>query len=414
MQKKFGQVKSFSFDGKEIGLKKHTYKNYTKLYGKIPTPIVKSYYESEYGSIVEINNSYYLIRIDMLGKQFGSEMMYYLSLCDSNREVLELSKKMSYPYLDFVSIDKDDNLLFIHNTHEKKRDDSTLHYKDVLDVSHLKEELTATYYEDNLISEDNPKCCYIVSANQSPLKVTDEVLHGENFQGLIYHNENSRSLRLKEILNSKAKVSIEDLKKILFDYKIYLPLIRNVDLSIINSTDIDNCDSIFPLIKLLREWDGDANPESEAAAVFALFFYKYKEKYYVYSKDPDVIKIATKQEVVDCLKWVKRYYKAGQKLGDIQYLKRENVLIGIGGVPDSINTVRPYFEKGKLFAEEASAFRMIVDLKSRLSLTCHPYGASSNEEDSNFTSQMEMFVNGEYKELKTFDYYRNNYNFYEI
>ena len=86
----------------------------------------------------------------------------------------------------------------------------------------------------------------------------------------------------------------------------------------------------------------------------------------------------------------------------------------IGGVPDSINTVRPYFEKGKLYAEEASAFRMIVDLRNRISLTCHPYGASSNMGSPNYTSQMRMFIEGGYKRLKTIDYYQNNYNFYEL
>lgn len=109
----------------------------------------------------------------------------------------------------------------------------------------------------------------------------------------------------------------------------------------------------------------------------------------------------------------KRYCK-GQKLGNIQFLKRGDTSLPIGGVPDSINTVRPYFEKGKLYAEEASAFRMIVDLKNRISLTCHPYGTSSNIESPNYTSQMKMFIEGGYKELKTIDYYKDNYNFYEL
>jgi len=145
-----------------------------------------------------------------------------------------------------------------------------------------------------------------------------------------------------------------------------------------------------------------------------LFFYKYKEKYYVHSKNPDIIKIATVQEIVDCLSWVKKRYYKGQKLENIQFLRRGEVSLPIGGVPDSINTVRPYFEKGKLYAEEASAFRMIVDLRNRISLTCHPYGASSNMESPNYTSQMRMFIEGGYKRLKTIDYYQNNYNFYEL
>lgn len=413
-QKKLGKVKYFCLDGKSIELKKHTYKNYTKLYGKIPTPIIKSYYESELGNIIEIKGKYYLIRIDMLGTQFGSEMMQKLNSCQSNAEVLALTKDSQYTYLDLVSIDKEDNLLFVHNSHEKIREDKSLHYKDLLDVSHLKEELSSGYYSDNQVIEENPSCNYIVSANQSPLRVTKHERNQEEFDGLMYYNENSRSMRIKELIESSDKLDVDGLSSILLDYKITMPIIRNVDLSILDSPELDSCKSVANLIHSIRTWDGIANLDSESAAIFALFFYKYKEKYYVYSKNPDVIKVATKQEVIDCLRWVNKNYICGHKLKDIQFLKRDNVMLPIGGVPDSINTVRPYFEKGKLFAEEASAFRMIIDLKNRLSLTCHPYGTCSNEEDSNYTSQMKMFLNGEYKKLKSFDYYKNLFNSYSI
>lgn len=414
VQKKFGRIKSFLLDGKEIQLKKHTYRNYIKLYGKIPIPVIKNFYESEFGNIIKIKGTFYLILIDFMGKQFGAEMMYRLNKCRSNSEVLKLSKECQYPYLDFVCIDKNDNLIFIHNTHEKIRKDESLHYQDILDVCHLQEEMSANYYKNNLIVEENPSCDYLVSANQSPLKVTDTQRPVGKFKGLVYQNENSRSIRIKDILNSTELISIEELKAIFLDYKISFPIIRNVDLSAIYHSELKNYKSILPLLNLLKNWDGNACPKSEAAAVFSLFFYKFKEKYYIYSKDPDVIRIATTQEIMDCLKWVKKNYSIGQKLNDIQFLKRGDVSLPIGGVPDSINTVRPYFEKGKLYAEEASAFRMIVDLKSRISLTCHPYGTSSNKEDPNYTNQMKMYIEGEYKELKTFDYYQNHYNFYEI
>lgn len=414
VNKKFGQVRSFLLDGKEIPLKKHSYKNYTKLYGKFPTPIIKTFYESQFGNIIEIKGVFYLIRIDILGKKFGAEMSYEFTKCKSNKEVLELIKKSQYSFLDYVCIDKYDDLLYVHNSHEKTRNDRSIHYLDVLDIAYLNEELSAGYYANNLIMEQNPKCNYIVSANQSPLRVTDINRPIGTKKGLIYCNENSRSLRIKEILNSTNKMSIDGLRTILLDYKVKLPIIRNVDLSILYQSDIIKYKSVFHLVNIVRNWDGVASPQSEAAAIFALFFYRYKEKYYVYSKNPDTIKMASIQEVVDCLKWVKKHYKTGQKLENIQFLKRGKVCLPIGGVPDSINTVRPYFENGKLYAEEASAFRMIIDLKNHVSLTCHPYGSSSNEDDPNFTSQMKMFINGEFKDLKSFDYYHNKYNFYEL
>ena len=414
VQKRFGRVKSFLYDGKEILLKRCTYKNYIKLYGKIPIPIIKNFYESEFGNIIEIKGTFYLILIDMLGKQFGAEMVHKLNVCKSNSEALNLLRQSRYTYLDLVCIDKDNNLLYVHNSHEKVREDESLHYKDVLDVCHLREELSAQYYKDNLVVEKNPACGYIVSANQSPLNVTDTHRPIGKIKGLVYQHENSRSNRIKDILNATELFSIDDLKSILFDYKISLPIIRNVDLSALYQPELNSYKSIAPLLGLLRDWDGNACPQSEAAAIFALFFYKYKEKYYVCSKNPDIIKIATVQEIVDCLSWVKKRYYKGQKLENIQFLRRGEVSLPIGGVPDSINTVRPYFEKGKLYAEEASAFRMIVDLRNRISLTCHPYGASSNMKSPNYTNQMRMFIEGGYKRLKTIDYYQNNYNFYEL
>ncbi len=412
--RKYGKIKSFILNDKSIKLKKHIYINYTKLFAKVHFPIIKAYYETEFGNIIKIKGIYYLIRIDMLGKQFGAEMIHKLSLCQSNAEVLNLTKESLYPYLDLVCIDKNDNLMFIHNSHEKTRKDKELHYQDVLDIFHLKEECSSNYYSNNLIIEQNPLCDYIVSANQSPLKVTNIERGCDGLSGLIYKNENSRSLRIKELLNSSNKLDIDDLKSILMDYKINLPIIRNVDLSVLDNSVLDINKSIHPLVEAIRNWDGVANPDSEGAAIFALFFYKYKEKYYVYSKNPDVIKVATRQEVVDCLKWVNKNYTLGQKLKDIQFLRRGNIVMPIGGVPDSINTVRPYYEKGKLFAEEASAFRMIIDMKNHISLTVHPYGSSSNEDHFNYTSQMKMFINGDYKILKSFEYYEKTFKSYKI
>lgn len=414
IQKNFGKDKSFQFLGRKINLKRCLYKNYMKLYGKFPVPILKKFYESELGNIIEINGVFYLFSIDLLGRQFGAEMMHKLCLCKSNDAVLKLSQDSNYPYLDFVCIDTEDNLLYVHNTHEKARQDQSLHYKNVLRVNHFHEEQLADYYKNNLIVEQNPPCGYIVSANQSPLRVTDNNRPIGKIKGLIYQNENSRSVRIKNILNSTFLIAIEDLKLILSDYKISFPIIRNVDLSALYNPQLDKCKSVVYLLDKLRTWDGNACPQSEAAAIFALFFYKYKKKYYVYSKNPDIIKTATIHEIIDCLKWVRKIYPVGYTLRDIQFLKRGNVSLSIGGVPDSINTVRPYFEHGKLYAEEASAFRMIIDLKNRISLTCHPYGASSNENDPNYTSQMKMFIEGDYKQLKTFEYYQNNYNYYCI
>ena len=106
VQKRFGRIKSFLYDGKEVLLKRCTYKNHIKLYGKIPIPIIKNFYKSEFGNIIEIKGTFYLILIDMLGKQFGAEMVHKLNVCKSNSEALNLLRQSRYTYLNHVSKDK--------------------------------------------------------------------------------------------------------------------------------------------------------------------------------------------------------------------------------------------------------------------------------------------------------------------
>ena len=73
-----------------------------------------------------------------------------------------------------------------------------------------------------------------------------------------------------------------------------------------------------------------------------------------------------------------------------------------------------YYYKGELIVEECSAFRMIVNLHDRISLTCHPLGASSNEDDVNYTSQMDMYQKNSYRKLKTMDNYKQYIKGYSI
>lgn len=148
---------------------------------------------------------------------------------------------------------------------------------------------------------------------------------------------------------------------------------------------------------------------SEGAAVFALLFYRYKDMYYTYHKNPDTIKVASASEINECLDWVSKRYVKGMTLGSIQFIKRGSVSKPIGGIPDSVNTIRSYFEKDKLVAEEGCAFRMLINLNERDIRTCHPYGTSSDEAAEHYTSQLDLFLNNEYKQLRPMTYYKQNY-----
>ena len=398
----------FLLNSEKVRLEIKQYKNYTKLYGKIPFPIYKRMYSSKYGNIIEINGKFYLIDIPMLGQQLGFEQNYTLSLCNNCNQALEQLKKAQYTYLDFVLTDELDNLLYVHCCKEKYRDSACDFYKNTLPQTSVKEIEGKKYYDaNNMVVVENPECSFIVSVNQSPFCVTDMDLYKNSYLGLIYRNDNSRSVRVKELLNKLKPIGIEELKCIQFDTKIIFPIIRNIDFSALQAIDGKKYPKIESLIKELQEWDGNATIDSRGAAIFAMLFHRYK-RFYRYSKNPDVIKVASEKELIDCLRWTDKHLSPNAKLGDIQYLKRGKQKFPIGGIPDSINTVRPYYEKGKLYVEEASAFRMIIDLSSKNTYSCHPLGVSSNEDSSNYTNQMELFVNNEYRKIEDITYYKHH------
>lgn len=407
--------KNLTLDGQKERLKPKYYRNYTKMYGKFPLPILKKYYRSIHGNILKINGEYLLMKIPMLGKSLGSEVNYEMMKCSSNSEVKHLCFNKRYGYLNLVSIDKSDNILFVHNALEEKKEEASSHRKNFLELK-SKEVISNQFYgSENLIYSENPKCDYIVSTNQSPFRVTNKSTQADNsYKGLLYFNENSRSLRIKSLIESLEKLDFEDLKQILFDTKVIKPVVRNIDFSTLFDLEEMKYPKLAYLISTLNKWDGYADLNSEGAALFSLFFYYYKENYYVAAKDPDTIQIAKVDEIISCLNWALNFFKPKTLLKDIQFIQRGKYILPISGIPDSINSIRPLFEKGKLYAEEGGAFRMIIDLKNKRIFACHPFGVSTKVENNNSINQMELFTNNEYREIKEFDFYKENYNYYTL
>src|SRR5690606_14549177 len=147
------------------------------------------------------------------------------------------------------------------------------------------------YSAENLIFNQNPECDYLVSTNQSPFKVSKKEDEADRTQkkGLLYFNENSRSIRIKNLMEGKERLNLDDLKLILADTKILRPLIRNVDYTTLFSLDGTKKSKLGPLIRILKRWDGNADLNSEGAALFSFLHHRYKTKYYVPSKNPDAV-----------------------------------------------------------------------------------------------------------------------------
>jgi acyl-homoserine-lactone acylase len=389
-------------------LKRKWYINRTWLYGKFPVPIFKSVFESPIGTLTKLGGNYLHIQIPLIGQIIGSETNFMLSRAQAVNQIKEICFQRRFAYLNLVAIDGEDNMLFIHNAHELERKDASDHYRNFVDLVSIKQLMGEMYPTDNLVTVENPACDFIVSCNQSPFHAISPPLSSDGFKGLLCLNDNSRSIRIKQLIEARVKHTMESFADIMGDTKLILPIIRNIDFSELFSGgwSIEDSSACQEMLKILRTWNGVADEKSEGAAIFSLVFHKYKD-FYVYSKNPDILVRASHTELEVCLNWAKKYYHEGMTLGDLQFLQRGNEHISIAGIPDSVSSIRPDFEKGTFTAEEGGAFKMMIDLKNKVVWTVHPYGSSSNEDSPHYTDQMQLYASNDFRRIVTFEDYTN-------
>jgi acyl-homoserine-lactone acylase len=396
--------KKVYIDGKWEPLKRKWYRNHTWLYGWIPFPIFKPVYTSSFGNLIYQGGNYLLINIPLVGEIIGTETNHLVNQTKNVKEIKNHCLERRFPYLNLVAIDTHDHLLFMHNACEIRKDKQEDHYSNFVSLQSKQQLVNSFYDTNNIVVIENPSSDYLVSANQSPFKVTGTSIDSKEYSGLVYHQDNSRSTRLKQLIAEKKEHSIESMIELMADTSLVFPVIRNIDFSALfelNANDGLDSKSIA-LLEVLKQWDYRADLKSLGAAVFSLVFHKYKE-YYTYSKCPDIVQVATKEELKTCLQWASKHYKKGMTLGDIQFLERGNKLLPVSGIPDSVNSIRPFFENGRFIAEEGGAFQLIIDLKRKEVLACHPYGSSSAPHSPHYNDQMEMYVQNEYRRIAIFD-----------
>lgn len=124
---------------------------------------------------------------------------------------------------------------------------------------------------DELPFSYNPECGYVSSANN---KTVDDnyPYHIGNWYDIPYRID-----RIRELLTAKEKLTIDDFKEIQLDQKTkmaehLLPFLFN---SIENIPDLTELQ--LKCVNLLKQWNGEMNKESEAAAIFETYYFKLRE-----------------------------------------------------------------------------------------------------------------------------------------
>ena len=408
-------------DGKTFKLEKKQAKLFVKFLG-IKLKINRKYFTSIYGPTLKNKSGFYSIRTPSLFTIKSLEQWWRLNKANSFTEFYNILKKNDLPGYNIGYADKNDTIFYISNGIIPKRNDQYDWRKVV--PGNTKKTLWDSYYKtEELPQVLNPKSGYIYNANHSPFKSTskEENPLAENFPKNMGYElyDNNRSTRLYDLINSYDKIDYKDFKKIKYDRTLPTPLNYNyVNVNELFEMNPNDYPEISDLIKVIQNWDREANVESFGAGAYAMVYYNLG-KYYPKLKED---KIVSKEMLEECLKEVKlkmieSFGTINVRLGDYQKLVRGNKEISIFGMPDVITAMRGVdYKDGKIKITHGESYIELVkfvdgkvEIESVIS-----YGSSDHEGSPHYNDQMEMYSKFETKKM-TFskeEIYKNSKKIY--
>jgi acyl-homoserine-lactone acylase len=378
----------------------------------IPFPIYKSAYKSIYGPTVKSpNGQFFSLRLPALMDAGALQQWYAMNRSTNLKEFKEALEQNHLAMFNIMYADKEDNIFYISNgkmpyrNPDKRYDWSTT----------LPGNTRATLWDkfkplSELPQQLNPKSGYLFNTNHSPFLATsdNENLKSTSFDKNdgyeTYHN--NRSQRAKELIENYDKISWDDLKRIKFDRqlpsKILYPYGFYSDAFF--QVDESKYPKLEPLIKELKAWDRNTNPESKGALIYNLAYYQISNT--MKNRAQDTLNNEGAVEVYEFIHkhLMKNFGTLNVSLGDFQRLQRGNEDWPQGGMPDVLAAVmtKPYVN-GKRSMTSGDAYIGFVKFPKDGGLplieTVNTFGASSDPNSKHFSDQRELYQSQKTKRM---------------
>lgn len=239
---------------------------------------VFSFTKTIHGPVLKIKGnkgvSYRVAGIDEGGSM---QQFYYMNKASNLSEFKSAISSLSISYHNILYADKNGNIYYVYNGKIPRRDTS-FNWTENLNGS-LKETLWQGYHKlDELPSLENPEVGFIQNCNTSPfLLTTSDNPNKYDYADYmtIYESENERGERSKVILDTLKNISLTKLGDAIMDTYVHrsakiLPKLFD-EYERLKKEHPDRARVIEEPIKMLENWDGYSNTNSEGASLYFIF-----------------------------------------------------------------------------------------------------------------------------------------------
>jgi len=260
----------YLLDGEWRPLERGTAEITVKLWGFLPWTVREETLYSEHGPVLRTDHGTYAFRYAGMGELRQVEQWYRLNQAKNLDEWREAMRMQSFASFNFVAADASGNVMFVHNSLTPQRapgydwsqylpgDDSSLIWRDVVPF-------------DELPQVVNPASGWVMSANQSPFRVTAEEDNPDpaDFPASAGYQTRmtNRAHRGMELLDALGPISAAEFYAIKHD-KSYSRASRSY-VYITQALEIDYSDTpqLHAAQMILRDWDLATDIDSRGAAL---------------------------------------------------------------------------------------------------------------------------------------------------
>jgi acyl-homoserine-lactone acylase len=368
----------------------------------------------KYGPAIRTDEGVYAFRLypmDVLG---AGEQLYRMGKARNYGEFQAAMKMQRMPLFNVVYADGEGNIEYVYNAKVPRRD-TAWNWNEVMEGNTSGNYWTEYWPYESLPHVRNPRCGYVYNMNSSPYQCT---CPAENplspakptRERDFFDPENDRSIRFREWMEGRGKISYADLKAIKFDllYPMEGGAIR-MSWERICQLNPEKYPDLKAVLAMIAQAELRGNKDNRHTALFTFAMYHLIETH-----KPNMLAFLEngltlpEADVVASLRhaqkvFLKQHGRIDPKLEEVQVLQRGDERVGVMGLPQNLNSTECDMTKeGLLKVNRNSSFLQMVRFTANGPIieSIVPYGSSNRKGTKHYADQMDLHCRQGFKRME--------------